>query len=96
MDYRGVSLNVPLRRLFLLTSTLIAYEGNFDALRRYFFRPRMLRDMSDGSTETSFMGFKSDLPIYIAPAAMAKLGHLLGEVNLTKAAAQYGIIQTVS
>jgi L-lactate dehydrogenase (cytochrome) len=74
----------------------IAYDGNMEALRRYFFRPRMLRDMSNGSTKTSFLGITSELPIYIAPAAMAKLGHPLGEVNLTKAAGDYGIVQAVS
>ncbi len=67
-----------------------------DALRRYFFRPRMLRDMSNGSLKTSYLGLPSELPIYIAPAAMAKMGHPLGEVNLTKAAGQHGIIQSVS
>jgi L-lactate dehydrogenase (cytochrome) len=72
------------------------YDGNIEALRRYFFRPRVLRDMTNGSIKTSFMGFNSELPIYIAPAAMAKLGHPLGEVNLTKAAGQHGIVQCVS
>ena len=56
----------------------------------------MLRDMSNGSIRTSLLGITSELPIYIAPAAMAKLGHPLGEVNLTKAAGHYGIVQSVS
>ncbi|KAF2117651.1 FMN-dependent dehydrogenase [Lophiotrema nucula] len=73
-----------------------SYDGSMEALRRYFFRPRMLRDMSNGSTKTSFLGITSELPIYIAPAAMAKLGHPLGEVNLTKAAGDYGIVQSIS
>lgn len=73
----------------------IAYDGNMEALRRYFFRPRVLRDMSNGSTRTSFLGITSELPIYIAPAAMAKLGHPLGEVNLTRAAGDCGIVQAV-
>lgn len=67
-----------------------------EALRRYFFRPSLLHDMSNGSTETSFLGMPCELPIYIAPAAMAKLGHPLGEVNLTKAAGKYGVVQGVS
>jgi L-lactate dehydrogenase (cytochrome) len=55
----------------------------------------MLRDMSNGSLKTSFLGYESELPIYIAPAAMCKLGHPLGEINLTKAAGDLGIIQSV-
>lgn len=36
------------------------------------------------------------MPVFISPAAMAKLGHPLGEVNLTKAAGDSGVIQVVS
>ncbi|KAL8827641.1 MAG: hypothetical protein Q9170_006933 [Blastenia crenularia] len=73
-----------------------SYDGSMEASRRYFFRLRMLRDMSNGSTKTSFLGITSELPIYIAPGAMAKLGHPLGEVNLTKAAERHGIVQSIS
>lgn len=36
------------------------------------------------------------MPVFISPAAMAKLGHPLGEVNLTRAAGESGIVQVVS
>lgn len=42
------------------------------------------------------MGCPSSIPVYIAPAAMAKLGHPLGEINLTRGAGATGIIQGVS
>jgi L-lactate dehydrogenase (cytochrome) len=42
------------------------------------------------------LGMQVTLPIYVAPAAMAKLGHPDGEVNITKAAGKTGIIQGVS
>ncbi|OJJ45932.1 hypothetical protein ASPZODRAFT_152880 [Penicilliopsis zonata CBS 506.65] len=73
-----------------------SFMENRNAFRRYFFRPRVLRDMSTGSTETSFMGVETSMPVFISPAAMAKLGHPLGEVNLTKAAAECGIVQMIS
>ncbi|KAH8745573.1 mitochondrial fmn-dependent dehydrogenase [Diaporthe sp. PMI_573] len=60
------------------------------------FRPRMLRDMTPSSTQTAFAGIVSALPIFISPAAMAKLGHPLREVNLTRAAAKYGVVQAIS
>jgi isopentenyl diphosphate isomerase/L-lactate dehydrogenase-like FMN-dependent dehydrogenase len=41
------------------------------------------------------LGMHVSLPIYISPAAMAKLGHPLGEVNLTRGAGECGIIQGV-
>lgn len=72
------------------------FFDNREAWRRYFFRPRILRDTSYGSTATTFLGIPTAMPIFIAPAAMAKLGHPLGEVNLTKAAGDFGIIQAIS
>jgi L-lactate dehydrogenase (cytochrome) len=42
------------------------------------------------------LGHHVSLPVYIAPAAMAKLGHPLGEVNLTRGAGECGIVQGVS
>ena len=51
--------------------------------------------MSSGSTASVFLGIQSAMPVFISPAAMAKLGHPLGEVNLTKAAGEYGVAQAV-
>jgi L-lactate dehydrogenase (cytochrome) len=74
-----------------------AYFENRDAFQRYFLRPRVLvGDVTNSTTETTFMGIKTSIPVFIAPAAMAKLGHPLGEVNLTKAAGACGIVQAVS
>lgn len=36
------------------------------------------------------------LPIFISPAALARLGHPMGEINLTRGAHRTGIIQIVS
>ncbi|CAG9995903.1 unnamed protein product [Clonostachys byssicola] len=83
-------------RRFVLTMALVAFTENRDALRRYFFRPRILqKNSTEGITETTFMGIPTSVPIFISPAAMAKLGHPLGEVNLTKAAGECGIVQMV-
>ncbi|KAI4595221.1 Cytochrome b2, mitochondrial precursor [Pestalotiopsis sp. 9143b] len=56
---------------------------------------KILRDTSVGSTESSFLGMPTTMPVFISPAAMAKLGHPLGEVNLTKAAGDSGVIQVL-
>ncbi|TIB03312.1 hypothetical protein E3P96_01932 [Wallemia ichthyophaga] len=69
---------------------------NVDAWKRYWFRPRVLVDISSIDLSTVVMGAKSALPIFISPAAMARLGHPLGEINLTKGAAQTGIVQGIS
>ncbi|KAJ4250907.1 hypothetical protein NW762_011557 [Fusarium torreyae] len=74
----------------------ISFHENSDALKRYFFRPRILRGTLRGATNTSILGIPVSMPVMISPAAMAKLGHPLGEVNLTRAAGSEGIIQMIS
>lgn len=51
--------------------------------------------MTHGDTTTTILGIPVSMPVMISPAAMAKLGHPLGEVNLTKAAGAEGVIQMV-
>lgn len=41
------------------------------------------------------LGLPTTLPILIAPAALARLGHPDGEMNLTRAAGAEGILQGV-
>ncbi|OXG35145.1 L-mandelate dehydrogenase [Cryptococcus neoformans Bt120] len=72
------------------------YHENRDAFRRYWLRPRILRKVGHGNTKTSFLGIDTETPIFISPAAMAKLGHPLGEVNLTRGAGKAGIVQAIS
>lgn len=71
-------------------------DNNARAFKNYYFRPRVLRDITEGDLETTVVGTKMNMPVFIAPAAMAKLGHPLGEVNLTKGAGAGGIVQGVS
>ncbi|KAJ0120017.1 Cytochrome b2 [Diaporthe amygdali] len=70
-----------------------SFDENRDAFRRYFFRPRILRDTSSGTIETTIVNLPTSMPLFISPCAMAKLGHPLGEINLTRSAGKYGIIQ---
>lgn len=41
------------------------------------------------------LGLPTSLPIWIAPAALARLGHPDGEMNLARAAGAEGILQGV-
>jgi L-lactate dehydrogenase (cytochrome) len=47
-------------------------------------------------TSTKLLGINTALPIYISPAALARLGHPGGEVNMVHVAGQEGIMQGVS
>jgi isopentenyl diphosphate isomerase/L-lactate dehydrogenase-like FMN-dependent dehydrogenase len=54
-----------------------------------------LNKVSQVSTASTVLGMPSSLPIFIAPAALARLGHPDGEMNLVRAAGRTGILQGV-
>lgn len=74
----------------------IAHTENLRAFSRFFFHPRVLRAVSKCDPSTTILGFKSSIPVFVSGAALAKLGHPLGEMNITKGAGRMGIIQMVS
>lgn len=87
----GVELT-PLCRSLRLT----ALRDQFAQFQRCRLRPRVLVDVAEVDPRCNVLGARSMLPIYIAPAAYARLGHELGEFNLTRGAARTGIVQGVS
>ncbi|KAH8798451.1 putative cytochrome b2, mitochondrial precursor (L-lactate ferricytochrome C oxidoreductase) [Flagelloscypha sp. PMI_526] len=72
------------------------YKNNEAAFSRYYFNPRVLRGAPVVDTSSTMLGLPTSIPFYISPAAMAKLGHPLGEVNMVRGAGHTGIIQGVS
>lgn len=79
----------------------VTYAQNRAAFQRIVFRPRILRaigevDCSVKLIDSHGKGYNSSLPVYISPAAMAKLGHPDGELNLTRGAGKAQIIQGIS
>jgi len=73
-----------------------AHVENRRAFSRFFFHPRVMKPVSECDTSTTILGYKSSIPVYISGAALARLGHPLGEVNLTRGAHKTGITQMVS
>ncbi|TKY90150.1 hypothetical protein EX895_000148 [Sporisorium graminicola] len=79
----------------------ITKAQNRASFNRVVFRPRILRaigqvDSSVKLIDSDGKGFECSLPIYVSPAAMAKLGHPDGELNLTRGAGKAEIIQGIS
>ncbi|KAL7277781.1 hypothetical protein ACG7TL_008724 [Trametes sanguinea] len=68
-------------------------EAHLYGVIRVWFRPRILRDVSSVDWSTTILGQKSSLPLYISATALGKLGHPDGELCLTRAAANHGVIQ---
>ncbi|KAF8559210.1 hypothetical protein OG21DRAFT_1594664 [Imleria badia] len=74
----------------------ITHTENARAFSRFFFRPRVMKNVSGCDTSSTILGYKTSIPVYISGSALARLGHPLGEVNLTRGASKTGIIQMVS
>ena len=77
-------------------ATREAYMENARAFSRFFFHPRIMRTVSGCDTSSTILGYKTSIPVYISGSALARLGHPLGEVNLTRGAYKTDIIQMVS
>ncbi|ESK98329.1 hypothetical protein Moror_79 [Moniliophthora roreri MCA 2997] len=74
----------------------ITMDENARAFTRFFFNARVMRTVSKCDVSTKILGFNSSIPVFVSGAALAKLGHPQGEVNITKGAAANNIIQMVS
>ncbi|CAE6449549.1 unnamed protein product [Rhizoctonia solani] len=73
-----------------------SYRENNYAFCRYWFRPRVMNKVSQLQTSTTILGIPTSLPIFVSPAALARLGHPDGEVGITRGVGSEGIIQGVS
>jgi len=74
----------------------ITHQENIRAFSRLFFNARVLRPIGNCDPSTTILGFKSRIPLFVSGAALARLGHPLGEVNITKGCGKNAIIQMVS
>src|SRR6187402_2145562 len=68
---------------------------NHSAFQRIWFRPKILVDVEKVDFSTTMLGTKVDAPFYVTATALGKLGHVEGEVVLTRAAAKHDVIQMI-
>lgn len=68
---------------------------NHAAFHRIWFRPRVLVDVEKVDFSTTMLGTKVDMPFYVTATALGKLGHIEGEVLLTRAAKKHNVIQMI-
>jgi len=73
----------------------ITMRENHLAYQRMWFRPRVMRDVTNVDFSCKMLGTKVSIPIYITATALGKLGHPDGEKNLTWAAAKHDVIQMI-
>lgn len=75
---------------------LITRDANKSCFDRIWFRPRVMRNVRSVETRTKILGVDSSLPLFVSPAAMAKLIHPDGECAIARACQNKGIMQGVS
>lgn len=75
---------------------LLTRNANKSCFDRIWFRPRVLRNVREVNTRTNILGGDYKLPLFVSPAAMAKLIHPEGECAIARACENKGIIQGVS
>ncbi|KAL2223395.1 putative mitochondrial cytochrome b2 [Thermoascus aurantiacus ATCC 26904] len=75
---------------------LITRDANKSCFDRIWFRPRVLRNVRSVDTRTKILGVDSSLPLFVSPAAMAKLIHPDGECAIARACQNKGIMQGIS
>jgi isopentenyl diphosphate isomerase/L-lactate dehydrogenase-like FMN-dependent dehydrogenase len=75
---------------------LFSKKFNSQVYKGILFRPRIFVDCTTCDTSTTIMGQKFRTPLFVAPAAMARLSHPDGELGIARAAGRFGAMYCVS
>lgn len=75
---------------------MITKSYNNAVYRSIILRPRVFVDVTKCDTSTTLLGHKVNIPIYVSPAAMARLAHPDGEHGIAEACATFGALQVIS
>ncbi|KAI1659161.1 FMN-dependent dehydrogenase-domain-containing protein [Daldinia decipiens] len=78
------------------TDDQLTLEANGKIYRSILLRPRVFVDCTECSLETSILGNGVGLPIYVSPAAMARLAHPSGEAGIARACSKFNALQIIS
>ncbi|KAL2148240.1 hypothetical protein VTH82DRAFT_2486, partial [Thermothelomyces myriococcoides] len=73
----------------------ITLRENHTAFHRIWFRPRVLVDVEKVDFSTTMLGTPCSVPFYVTATALGKLGHVEGEVVLTRASHKHNVIQMI-
>lgn len=74
----------------------ISKSFNNAVYKDILLRPRVFIDCTKCDTSTTLLGHKVDIPIFVAPAAMARLGHPDGEAGIARACGRFNALQIIS
>ncbi|KAL2807960.1 FMN-dependent dehydrogenase-domain-containing protein [Aspergillus granulosus] len=71
-------------------------DANESMLKRIFFRPRVMCDVSKIDLCSSMLGIPMSMPLFICPTGVARLIHPDAEKGLARAAKSMGILEVIS
>jgi L-lactate dehydrogenase (cytochrome) len=74
----------------------ISKSRNTEAFRSIHLRPKVFVDCTNCDLKTNLLGNQVSIPIYVCPAAMARLGHPSGEAGIAEACRSFGALQIIS
>lgn len=75
---------------------LISKNLNNKVYKNILLRPRVFVDCVKCDTTTTLLGHKFGTPLYVSPAALARLGHPDGEKGIAKGISSFGALQVIS
>ncbi|KAF1353281.1 cytochrome b5-like protein [Delphinella strobiligena] len=75
---------------------LISKHLNNNVYRNILLRPRVFKDVTNCDTSTTLLGNRVHIPLFVSPAAMARLGHPDGEHGIAQACKTYNACQIIS
>ncbi|KAL2843929.1 FMN-dependent dehydrogenase-domain-containing protein [Aspergillus pseudoustus] len=78
------------------TDDEITKRANGTIYRSILLRPRVFVDCSTSDISTTILGNRVGLPVFVAPAALAKLAHPAGEAGIASACSGFGALQIIS
>ncbi|KAI1084691.1 FMN-dependent dehydrogenase-domain-containing protein [Whalleya microplaca] len=78
------------------TDDELTKAANSQIYRSILLRPRVFVDCTNCTLETTLLGSRVGLPIYISPAAMARLAHPSGEAGIASACSKFNALQIIS
>ncbi|PBP28276.1 L-lactate ferricytochrome c oxidoreductase [Diplocarpon rosae] len=75
---------------------LISKSFNNLIYKQILLRPRVFVDCTRCDTSTTLLGHKFGTPLYVSPAAMARLAHPAGEHGIAQGISHFGAVQIIS
>ncbi|KAI9745461.1 MAG: hypothetical protein M1818_000995 [Claussenomyces sp. TS43310] len=75
---------------------LFSKQFNNRVYRSILLRPRIFVDCTRCDTSTTLLGHQVSTPVYVSPAAMARLAHPAGERGIAQGISSFGALQIIS